>query len=122
MRPPDFSVIACLLSIVLTGCGVAGRTNRPLRLTLPLRYVEQSNLTIRMDNRRFTRLANGCSKKKVDSHGHMVALFFFYYNYGRTHSTLRVTPAMEAGLTDHVWSLEEGLWNSLICCSSLWPV
>jgi hypothetical protein len=64
MRPPDFSVIACLLSIVLTGCGVAGRTNRPLRLTLPLRYVEQSNLTIRMDNRRFTRLANGCSKKR----------------------------------------------------------
>jgi hypothetical protein len=60
-------------------------------------------------------------QKKVNNH-HMVALFFFYYNFCRTHSTLRVTPAMEAGLTDHVWSLEEGSWNSLICCSSLWLV
>jgi len=65
MRPPDFSVIACLLSIVLTGCGVAGRTNRPLRLTLPLRYVEQSNLTIRMDNRRFTRLQMAFQKRSI---------------------------------------------------------
>jgi hypothetical protein len=59
-----------------------------------------------MGNRRFTRLTNGFSKK-VDNHRHMVALFFFYYNFCRTHSTLRVTPAMEAGITDHVWSLEE---------------
>ncbi len=69
-------------------------------------YVERSNLTIRMGNRRFTRLTNGFSKK-VDNHRHMVALFFVYYNFCRTHSTLRVTPAMEAGLTDHVWSLDE---------------
>src|ERR1700747_3170719 len=56
--------------------------------------------------RRFTRLTNGFSKK-VENHGHQVALYFFHYNFCRVHSTLRVTPAMEAGLTDHVWTLEE---------------
>ena len=56
--------------------------------------------------RRFTRLTNGFSKK-VDNHGHAVALYFAYYNFCRVHQTLRVTPAMEAGLSDHVWSVEE---------------
>jgi hypothetical protein len=61
---------------------------------------------MRMSMRRFTRLTNGFSKK-VENHGHMVALYFMYYNFCRVHSTLRITPAMEAGLTDHVWSVEE---------------
>jgi IS1 family transposase len=69
-------------------------------------YVERSNLTVCIDDRRFARLTAGFSKK-IDNHRHMVALFFFYYNFCRTNSTLRVTPAMEAGLTDHVWSLDE---------------
>jgi hypothetical protein len=69
-------------------------------------YVERSNLTVPMGNRRLTRLANGFSKK-IDNHRHMIALFFFYYNFCRVHSTLRVTAAMEAGVTDHVWTLEE---------------
>src|SRR5947209_3756612 len=56
--------------------------------------------------RRFTRLTNGFSKK-VQNHCHAVALYFVYYNFGRVHQTLRVTPCMEAGLTDHVWSIEE---------------
>ena len=56
--------------------------------------------------RRFTRLTNGFSKK-LENHGHMVAMYFMHYNYCRVHKTLRVTPAMEAGLTDHVWSIEE---------------
>ncbi len=56
--------------------------------------------------RRFTRLTNGFSKK-VENHGHMVALYFMHFNFYRIHKTLRVTPAMEAGLTDHVWSIEE---------------
>jgi hypothetical protein len=56
--------------------------------------------------RRFTRLTNGFSKK-VDNHAHAVSLHAMFYNFGRIHRTLRVTPAMEAGLTDHVWSLEE---------------
>jgi IS1 family transposase len=69
-------------------------------------YVERQNLTMRMSMRRFTRLTNGFSKK-LDNHGYAVALHFLYYNFGRVHKTLRVTPAMEAGISDHVWSLEE---------------
>ena len=69
-------------------------------------YVERQNLTMRMSMRRFTRLTNAFSKK-VDNHGHAVALYFMYYNLCRVHSTLRITPAMEAGISDHVWSIEE---------------
>jgi len=69
-------------------------------------YVERQNLTMRMSMRRFTRLTNGFSKK-VENHEHAVALHFMHYNFGRIHKTLRVTPAMQAGISDHVWSLEE---------------
>lgn len=69
-------------------------------------YVERQNLTMRMNMRRFTRLTNAFSKK-VENLGHAVALHFMHYNFCRIHQMLRVTPAMEAGLTDHVWSLEE---------------
>jgi hypothetical protein len=69
-------------------------------------FVERQNLTMRMSMRRFTRLTNAFSKK-VDNHRHAVALYFMYYNFCRVHQTLRVTPAMEAGVTDHVWSVDE---------------
>ena len=69
-------------------------------------YVERQNLTMRMQMRRFTRLTNGFSKK-VENHAYMVALYFMHYNFCRIHQTLRVTPAMEAGVTDHVWTVEE---------------
>lgn len=69
-------------------------------------YVERQNLSMRMGMRRFTRLTNGFSKK-FENHAHQVAVYFFHYNFCRVHSTLRVTPAMEAGLTDHIWTLEE---------------
>lgn len=69
-------------------------------------YVERQNLTMRMSMRRFTRLTNAFSKK-AENHAHAVSLHFMYYNFGRIHKTLRVTPAMEAGVTDHVWSIEE---------------
>lgn len=69
-------------------------------------YVERQNLTMRMHMRRFTRLTNGFSKK-VEMHEHSVALHFTYYNFCKIHQTLRVTPAMEAGLSDHVWDVEE---------------
>jgi hypothetical protein len=59
-----------------------------------------------MAMRRFTRLTNGFSKK-LKNHAAAVALHFLHYNFGRIHQTHRVTPAMQAGLTDHVWSLEE---------------
>src|SRR5579872_3312411 len=65
-------------------------------------YVERQNLTMRMSMRRFTRLTNAFSKK-VENHGHMVALHYMYYNFCRVHQTLRVTPAMEAKLADHIW-------------------
>ena len=69
-------------------------------------YVERHNLTIRMQNRRFTRLTNAFSKK-LANHKHALALFLMFYNFARIHQTLRVTPAMEAGVSDHVWTLEE---------------
>jgi len=69
-------------------------------------YVERHNLTMRMGMRRFTRLTNGFSKK-IENHTAMVAIHAVYYNFGRIHKTLRITPAMAAGLSDHVWSLEE---------------
>jgi hypothetical protein len=76
-------------------------------------FVERQNLTIRMHNRRFTRLTNAFSKK-IENHAHSVALHFFYYNFCRSHQTLtrdkkgvHTTPAMAAGVTDHVWKVEE---------------
>ena len=73
-------------------------------------YVELQNLTIRMSMRRFTRLTNGFSKK-LENHMHNLALYFMYYNFARPHTTLSKpypkTPAMAAGLTDHVWEVEE---------------
>ena len=75
-------------------------------------HVERQNLTMRMSMRRFTRLTNAFSKK-IQNHEAAVALHFMNYNFARIHKTLRVTPAMEAGVADHVWTLEEiaGLAN-----------
>ena len=64
------------------------------------------NLTMRMHMRRFTRLTNGHSKK-IENHIYAVALHFMYYNFAKIHETLRVTPAMEAGVSDQVWSIGE---------------
>ena len=69
-------------------------------------YVERQNLTMRMSMRRFTRLTNAFSKK-VENLEHAVALHYMHYNFCRIHQTLRVTPAMEAEISDHVWSIDE---------------
>jgi hypothetical protein len=69
-------------------------------------HTERQNLSMRMGMRRFTRLTNAFSKK-VGNHEHAVACYFMYYNFCRIHQTLHVTPAMEAGISDHVWTLEE---------------
>jgi IS1 family transposase len=69
-------------------------------------HVERQNLSMRMGLRRFTRLTNAHSKK-IENHAHAIALYFMHYNYCKIHQTLRVTPAMESGLTDHVWEIEE---------------
>jgi IS1 family transposase len=82
---------------------IAGNPNPALVSTS---YVERQNLSLRMGNRRFTRLTNAFSKK-VENHKHAVALYMMHYNFCRIHQSLRVTPAMEAGVADHVWSLEE---------------
>lgn len=69
-------------------------------------YVERQNLTMRMSMRRFTRLTNAFSKK-AENLGYAVALHFMYYNFCRIHQTLRITPAMAAGVTDHLWEIED---------------
>jgi hypothetical protein len=69
-------------------------------------HVERQNLSMRMGMRRFTGLTNGFSKK-VDNHFWAIALHYMHYNFCRIHKSLRVTPAMEAGITDHAWSIEE---------------
>lgn len=69
-------------------------------------FVERQNLTMRMGMRRFTRLTNGFSKK-IENHEHAIAIHYMHYNFARIHKTLRVTPAMEAKVSDHLWSLEE---------------
>jgi IS1 family transposase len=79
---------------------------KPAKDKISTSFVERQNLTMRMSIRRFTRLTNAFSKK-VENLGHAVALHFMFYNFGRIHQTLRVTPAMQAGLTDQVWTLEE---------------
>ena len=78
----------------------------PERRHVSTSYVERQNLTMRMSMRRFTRLTNGFSKK-LENLEHAVALHYMHYNFCRIHQTLRVTPAMEAGISDHVWDLEE---------------
>ena len=69
-------------------------------------HVERQNLSMRMGMRRFTRLTNAHSKK-IENHFNAIALYFMHYNFCKIHQTIRVTPAMEAGLTDHVWEIEE---------------
>jgi hypothetical protein len=73
---------------------------------LVVRYIERANLTMRMGMRRFTRLTNGFSKK-IENHAAAVALHMMYYNFGRKHQTLGTAPAVQAGIADHIWSIEE---------------
>lgn len=84
-------------------CQRATRSRHILQARPALRRM---NLQIRMGMRRFTRLTNAHSKK-IKNHVHPLALHFMYYNFARIHQTLRVTPAMQAGVADHVWSVEE---------------
>jgi IS1 family transposase len=90
----------------ITGVRAATITGDPDRKHVSTSYVERQNLTMRMHMRRFTRLTNGFSKK-IEMHAHSVALHFMYYNFCKIHQTLRVTPAMEAHISDHAWDIEE---------------
>jgi IS1 family transposase len=91
---------------VCIGCKTHEVSGSPDPAHVSTAYVERQNLTMRMSIRRFTRLTNAFSKK-IENHAAMIALYFIYYNFGRVHQTLRVTPAMEAGVADHVWSIDE---------------
>jgi IS1 family transposase len=88
------------------GCHTIPLVGNPEPEHISTSFVERQNLTMRMQMRRFTRLTNAFSKK-IDNHAHAIALHFMHYNFCRVHQTLRVTPAMEAGIADHVWSIEE---------------
>jgi IS1 family transposase len=88
------------------GCDMKVVSGDPDPKHVSTSYVERQNLSMRMSIRRFTRLTNAFSKK-LENHAAAVAIWFMYYNFCRIHQTLRVTPAMEAGLSDHAWSIEE---------------
>ncbi len=93
---------------VVTGAIKKEVTGYPLKEHISTSYVERQNLTMRMGMRRFTRLTNGFSKK-INKMQAAVALHFMYYNFCRVHKTLRVTPAMEAGLSQKVWEITDVL-------------
>ena len=78
----------------------------PKTKRISISYVERQSLTMRMSMRKFTRLTNGFSKK-IENHAHAIALHFMHYNFVRNHKSLRVTPAMEVGLTKKLWSVED---------------
>ena len=91
---------------VCNGTMKATITGDPDMSLVSTSYVERQNLTMRMSMRRFTRLTNGFSKK-IENHFFSIALHYMHYNFCRIHKSLRVTPAMEAGVSNHVWSVEE---------------
>ena len=88
------------------GCEKKVVTGYPDPKHISTSYVERQNLSLRMGNRRFTRLTNAFSKK-IENHTAALAIFYMHYNFVRIHSSLRVTPAMAAGVTDRLWSIED---------------
>jgi IS1 family transposase len=88
------------------GCEIKTVTGDPDPAHISTSYIERHNLTVRMSNRRFTRLTNGFSKK-VENHAAQIAIFMVVYNFHRKHMTLKTTPAVKAGIADHEWSIEE---------------
>lgn len=108
----DFAQLVKLYGRDKNGLEVCiGARKVPVRGTPDMRlvstsYVERSNLMIRMTNRRFTRLTNGFSKK-LENHGHMLAVQMMSYNFVQRHSTLKTSPAVAAGVADHRWTMEE---------------
>jgi IS1 family transposase len=89
-----------------TGIKKTRITGKPDMKYVSTSYVERQNLNIRMGNRRMTRLTNAFSKK-AENHAHMMSIYFMYYNFVRIHQTLRVTPAMAAGVSKSLWEIED---------------
>ena len=88
------------------GAKVETVSGSPNRKHISTSYVERQNLTMRMHMRRFTRLTNAFSKK-IENHMAAISLHFMYYNFVRIHQTLRMTPAMAAGVTDRLWEVSD---------------
>ena len=91
---------------VCIGCEKAEMIGNPDPKHISTSYVERANLSMRMSMRRFTRLSNAFSKK-IENHAASVAIYFTWYNFGRVHQTLKMTPAMRAGIANHVWTVDE---------------
>lgn len=89
-----------------TGCTKKPKIGNPDPKHISTSLIERQNLTMRMQMRRYTRLTNGFSKK-IENHVASLAIHYLHYNFVRIHSTLRVTPAMAAGVSDHLWSMDE---------------
>jgi len=88
------------------GCEIKAVTGNPDPDHISTSYIERANLTMRMGMRRFTRLTNGYSKK-LENHAAAVSLHMMFYNFARKHMTLGTSPAVAAGVADHIWSVEE---------------
>jgi IS1 family transposase len=91
---------------ICTSCEKQPKIGNPDEKHISTSYIERQNLTMRMQMRRFTRLTNAFSKK-IENHIAAIALHYMHYNFCRIHQTLRVTPAMQAGISDRVWSIEQ---------------
>jgi hypothetical protein len=90
----------------VVGCQLAVITGKPDTRYISTSFVERQNLNMRMQMRRFTRLTNGFSKK-IENLRYAIALHFMYYNFCRIHKSLRITPAMAAGVSERLWDLED---------------
>jgi IS1 family transposase len=88
------------------GCREVVVSGRPDPEHISTSFIERQNLTMRMSMRRFTRLTNAFSKK-IENHIASIAIHYMHYNFCRVHQSLRVTPAMEAGISEHVWTISE---------------
>lgn len=104
--PPEAPQYARYSPPVVTGFRKTVRTGNPDARHISTSYVERQNLTMRMQMRRFTRLTNAFSKK-VENHALAVSLHFFNYNFCRQHQTLKMTPAMAAGITNRIWNVSD---------------
>ncbi len=89
-----------------TSCERKSMIGDPEPQHISTRYIERQNFTMRMGMRRFTRLTNSFSKK-LANHAAAISVHMMYYNFVRVHQTLKITPAMAAGVADHVWTIEE---------------
>lgn len=89
-----------------TGAITSAITGNPDPKHVSTSFVERQNLNIRMGNRRMTRLTNAFSKK-AENHEHMMAIYFMHYNFVRIHQTLKITPAMAAGVTNELWEMSD---------------